>query len=376
MLVLGWRTAVLGLISVQVLVLAAALAVAPRNRAANRILAGLLVVVVGLLTPFTIGFAGVYDAWPWLSFAPFAIPLAVGPLAWAYTVALTTGRAPERMGWHLVPALAQLAWGGVGFALPPSLWDHVSYDMYAPPLIAGATLLSLVAYGWAARQGLSRYRAGLGDVVSDPHRFAATWLGRGLALLIGALALRTGGRLWGMAVGSVGAVDPMGPVLVLSVLALGLGLEGWRHADLLMPVLTPAKAPDPAGRDWRLFGERWAERTRREGWWREPGLSLAELAARLGANRAYLSRALNAGLGVDFVGFVNGLRARAVAEALVAGRDASLTVLAREAGFSSRASFERAFRAEFGTSPSAWREAHGSAPKTAAPLPVSKRAAS
>lgn len=55
-------------------------------------------VIVGVLTPFTIGFAGAYDAWPWLSFAPFAVPLAVGPLLYGYANALTGGRTPIHNG--------------------------------------------------------------------------------------------------------------------------------------------------------------------------------------------------------------------------------------------------------------------------------------
>lgn len=58
MLVFGWRTAVLALVSVQVLLLAVALASTPRNQPANRCLAALIVVLVGMLTPYTIGFAG------------------------------------------------------------------------------------------------------------------------------------------------------------------------------------------------------------------------------------------------------------------------------------------------------------------------------
>ena len=41
------------------------------NRSAQRLLAVLLVVAVLRLMPYVLGFAGAYDAWPWLSFAPF-----------------------------------------------------------------------------------------------------------------------------------------------------------------------------------------------------------------------------------------------------------------------------------------------------------------
>ena len=62
MWVWGWRTAVLALGSAHCLTVAAALLRPARNRVANALLAVLLIVIVGVLTPFTLGFAGAYDA--------------------------------------------------------------------------------------------------------------------------------------------------------------------------------------------------------------------------------------------------------------------------------------------------------------------------
>lgn len=83
-LVFGWRTAVLAVAFGQLLLLATALARQTPNRPANRTLAALLVVLAGTITPWMIGFAGFYDRWRWLSFAPFAISLAIAPLAYLY----------------------------------------------------------------------------------------------------------------------------------------------------------------------------------------------------------------------------------------------------------------------------------------------------
>ena len=95
-LTFGWRSATLTLVIVQLLVLAAALTRPLANRVANRTLAALLVVLAGIVTPWAIGFAGLYDRWRWLTFAPFQITLAVAPLLWLYVGALTTGRWPAR----------------------------------------------------------------------------------------------------------------------------------------------------------------------------------------------------------------------------------------------------------------------------------------
>jgi hypothetical protein len=93
-LVFGWRSAMLGVAAVQMPIVAFAHGRVTANRVANRCLAGQPIVLTGAPTPDIIGFAGFYDSFPWLSFAPFACPLAVAPLLYLYAVALTAGRLP------------------------------------------------------------------------------------------------------------------------------------------------------------------------------------------------------------------------------------------------------------------------------------------
>jgi AraC-like DNA-binding protein len=366
MLVFGWRTAVLALVSLQVLTLAVALLRAPRNRAANRRLAALLLVLVGLLTPYTIGFAGFYDAWPWLSFAPFAMPLAVGPLAFAYVCAWTGQPMRPRLAVHLAPAALHLAYGLACFALPlpqKLAWAEGPDGRWITPAIAILAPLSLGAYTWAAAAALVRYRRGLAQVVTDEARYAQAWLQRALAALVVVLAAWAGFQVWELASGGLSYFQRLNLHLLLAALALYLAVEGWRHAGLRLPALPgPVSASTPA-RDWRATAEAWAAQIDAAGWWRDPDLSLPDLAARLGTNTHYLSRALNEGLGLSFAAFVNGRRARAVAQAIAQGDPRPVLDLALDAGFNSKASFNRAFLAEFGETPSQVRRRQVSEPK-------------
>lgn len=109
-LAFGWRTAVLLTAFVQLVMLAAALVAPIRNRIANRTLAGLLLILAGMITPWMIGFAGFYDKWQWLSFAPFALSLAIAPLVYLYVHSLVTGAWPRRALRHLIPAAVQFAY--------------------------------------------------------------------------------------------------------------------------------------------------------------------------------------------------------------------------------------------------------------------------
>jgi AraC-like DNA-binding protein len=359
-LVFGWRTAVLSMAIAQLLAIAIALTRPISNRTANRTLAALLVALAGIVTPWAIGFAGFYDRWQWLTFAPFAITLAVGPLLWLYGHALIEGAWP-RQGWrHLMPALAQLLFLTAGFLLPMPLksdWASVALPPYGVVTNAG-TVIGLVLYGAAGLRLLARYRARLAEQRSDDARFASRWLSRSIGATLVLLPVWAGYALYD-AIQPLGYLRLMGLHLAIAGFALYLAIEGWRHAALPFPRLEDAPAapePEPVPlRDWRTLGEHWAEQTRAAGWASDPELTLARLARHLGTNSSYLSRALNEGLGLGFSAFVNRLRSATVADALKAGDRRDLLELAFDAGFASKASFNRAFRAEYGMSPSAYR---------------------
>nr|WP_315380312.1 helix-turn-helix domain-containing protein [uncultured Sphingomonas sp.] len=357
-LTFGWRTAVLTVAAVQLLAIAIGLTRVLANRVANRTLAMLLIVLVGILAPWLIGFAGFYDRWRWLTFAPFQITLAVAPLIWLYAHALVTGSWPAR-GWrHLLPAVAQATFLSASFLLAMPLkmrWSDLVHHAYSVATDL-ATLAGLACYGIAGLRLLRRYRARLAGQRSDDHRFAARWLSRAMAATLLLLPIWAAYALWD-AVAPIGYVGLMGLYVAIAAFALYLGIEGWRHATLPFPHLDPVDLPDPAPppRDWRGQAERWAAKVAAERWHCDPDLSLAVLAQRLGTNTNHLSRAVNEGLGLNFSSFIGRMRAETVAAALREGNRADLLDLALEAGFSSKASFNRAFLATYGQTPSAYR---------------------
>ncbi|MEG8026444.1 hypothetical protein QP162_22500 [Sphingomonas aurantiaca] len=110
------------------LVLAAA--IIGRGGMARRSLGALLIVLCGVLTPFTIGYAGFYDRWPWLSFAPFAVPLAMGPLLYAHLYALIFDRSIPR--WHAALPVAQFAYQAIAFCLPLDLRGAFDREVQRP----------------------------------------------------------------------------------------------------------------------------------------------------------------------------------------------------------------------------------------------------
>ncbi len=337
----------LGVLAAQALVLAAALARSRANRVSNLYLAALLAVLAGMLVPFIIGYAGFYDAFPWLSFAPFAVPLAVGPLLYGHVHALALGRAIARRHFAL-PAL-HFAYQAICFPLPLETKNAISERFGEPflaPLLTMAVLASMSGYAFAGWRLARRYAAWAKSQATGPGRAAR--LSRTLAALLILLAARAGYTVWDVAVALIDYFDLFGFYVLLALIGTWLGVEGWRQAAAPFP-------PLPAPADHGRLAETALARLRDEQWWRDPELGLDGMARRLGTNANYLSRALNQDGRPGFAELINGLRAEEVARRLDAGDQADLLAIALESGFGSKASFNRAFRARFGVAPSAYR---------------------
>ncbi|QGN55008.1 helix-turn-helix domain-containing protein [Novosphingobium sp. Gsoil 351] len=364
-LVYGWRSAILSVAFAQLLLLAIALLRPIQNRIANRILAVLLVVLAGVITPWMIGFAGFYDRWQWLSFAPFAISLAIAPLTYFYVVSLTTGRLPQRTWFHLAPAVVQFTYLAGAFLLlrQPFKNDWLTQSSPTHDLIVNlGVVLGLGTYGGLCRSLIGQYRTRLIRQRSDTHRLMLGWLSRAVAALFVLLAIWATYGIWDL-IRPLGYFGLMGLYAAIAAFALFLGIEGWRHSTVPFPTLAELQISEPGTTDWSGKAGEWAGRIIRERIFADPELSVPKLAKILGTNTSYVSRAFNDGLGESFSAYVNRLRCEDVAERLRQGSAGDLLDLALESGFSSKASFNRAFKATFGASPSAYRQAHGSSRK-------------
>ena len=108
------------------------------------------------------------------------------------------------------------------------------------------------------------------------------------------------------------------------------------------------------------MARRWGQLVREHGWWRDPDLTAPLLARHLATNTTYLSRALNDGLGQNFNEFVNRIRIEAVtAELARADLSRDVLAIALDAGFNSKASFNRVFKRITGQTPTDFRRQAG-----------------
>ena len=404
----------------QALVLAVLLAAARRNAAANRLLSALLAVIVLRITPYIIGFAGFYDAYPWLTFAPLELSLAIGPLLYLYVRRLTDGPLPRGWALHLLPAAVQLAYYTAAFSLPlPSKWrwNDAVHEPWLVPLETAAALFSSGVYLAASWRRLGGYQRWLDQNLSNREELRLGWM-RGSLLACGALlALWTAFAFTEWFVRRLSYFDRFPLYLALAVLVYYLALQGWRHVGLVYPLPREAEAASPVDADVPVDGEAgagtggpaalhdaphlplvlapspavlvldeaagaaddedapgaapayaalaaaWSTRVREAQWWREESLTLADLARRLHTSPRTLSRALNEGLGQTFNEFINRMRVNAAAAELRDPlRGGDVLRIAFDVGFSSKASFNRAFKAYTGLTPSELRR-QGAGPR-------------
>ncbi len=147
-------------------------------------------------------------------------------------------------------------------------------------------------------------------------------------------------------------------LLVVTLMVAFLAF-GWRDASLLMPPARPvADAAAPPEADDSQLLARLAALMAQERLYRQDGLTITAVAARLNVPEYRLRRAINQGLGArNFNAWLNQFRIAEARAALAdpAQRQVPILTIALDAGFGSLAPFNRAFRGETGCTPSEYR---------------------
>ena len=373
---ISWGTYSITLLigSLQGLILCCLLLSVKMNRAANRALAVFIFAVVLQITPYTLGFAGFYDRFRWLNFAPFFWELGFGPLIWLYVRQLGHRTAPRCWLWHFVPVALQGAYYLIVCVSVPTALKETYNDQFhvvwAVPILALARCASYGVYAIATLREFRAYQSWLTQHSGQREEYRLQWLSRllltiGCVLLLDALV-----TLLGVFVQRLPYVQEFPLYVAFAILAWVLSMEGWRHAASAYPKMdAPEQTADTVANadvaeagaatprrthDWQALASAWIAQIEREGWYLQPDLNLALVARRLGTNNAYLSRALNEGARQTFSDCINRLRIDA-AKVRLAGQ-ANILDIAFDVGFASKASFNRVFKASTGQTPSAYRE--------------------
>ena len=364
----------------QALLLALALWKRPVNAAANHILSAWTGLVGVDLAVRAAHLAAPDDRWS-LAYAVVGLfPFLHASLFYLYVRALTTGRGFRTRD------LVHLAGFALAFAMAaPQL---VASRSWSAPGIAYALFLYGYALGYvaAALVRIARFRRELRAHRADADRQSLQWLG--------AMALSQA-VIWCIAVlQDIVRIPFVDYYLIYGAVALWVFVIGWfslaqppvpaqpevparperrGHAE---PDARRVRTHDDAGDDARIpeVEARLAQLMAGERLYREPALTIAQLARRSGYPEYLVSVVINRRFGGTFWDYINRLRIEAVREELANPGDArTLLDIAYACGFTSKSTFNAAFKRQLGETPGEYRRRLADAAQASAASPRTPR---
>lgn len=303
-------------------------------------LAGALALTVAshLLCPHVLRSWGV----GWVTGPVLLACIGVPAAFWLFTSALFDDRFRLR-AWHALPLLLLLAAGtaeAVVRAAAPQ-----------PPAALLATLAvssRVIAIGLIVA-ALARALAGHAADLLDARRRLRGWLvGLAAAYMIAVVAVEL--HLRGEAAPAALSALSAGLIVLLAVL--------FGAALLLAGPLTPAQTASSLDVADDALRQRLHSAIETQRVYRREGLTIARLAAHLAVPEYRLRRVVNRTLGFrNFSDFLNHYRIRDARDALEDPARAAVPILtvALELGYQSLSPFNRAFKAQTGLTPSAYR---------------------
>lgn len=350
------------------------------NAAANRVLAAWLALVALDLavkaTYMASGDASLAPAFRVLRLLPFAY----APLFFLYVRTLVTGRGLQwRDLAHATGLLLMLGWMAWRWLSGATLSASGDWDLrwFDPVLFSFA-----LAYLAAGVHQIQRYQRWLRQRRSDADRLPLRWLGAMAAcqcVIWAIAALHAVAELPGVDYHLIYAAVA-GWVCLVGWFSLGqpplaeplpatttTTTEPWDAVGVVAPTSIPAADGDPRYDDVEA---RLAELMGGQALYRDPVLGIARLAQRSGYPEYLVSEVINRRLGGNFYDYVNRHRIDAVRERLADPAETrSILELAYDAGFTSKSTFNTAFKRLAGETPSAFRARHARS-RDGAPAPA------
>lgn len=331
----------------QALLLAQALWRRVENATANRLLAAWLALVGVDLAVKAAWLATSSPAWkPAFDFVGL-FPFLYGSLFYLYVRALTTGRGfKTRDLVHLLGFAA--AWAMRAGGVADGWWWDAFLFSYS------------VSYVLAACWRLLRHRQWLRQRRSDADRLTLRWIE---AIAVGQLVI------WLIAMThSLVSVPGVNYYAIYGAVAAWVCIIGWFSlgqppvvAEAQGAVAEPPASEAPAPEDPRFpeVEARLQALMREHALYREPALTIGQVARRSGYPEYLVSAVINRRMGENFWEWINRKRVDAVAERLADASDTrTILEIAWDCGFTAKSTFNAAFKRQTGQTPSAWRQRH------------------
>ena len=338
------------------------------NRLANRFLALLLFSVgYGMLTQLWIDL-GVYNYYPWLHWLPGNLNYWVGPAFYLYVSALTVPdfRWRPKYAWHLCWLVLEY---------PHNIYHLILGRANPYPLLHNFTeavsayaIFPLLVFSYLSYQLLKKYKASLEQQYSATESLTLHWLNQlyklGAVILIPQVVVYiVDFRIFydfemEFFEGKLLQYDGF-TTLLFAIIIYWLGIGGIRQSQVLLDKDLWQNKPVGPDKDFAVTAGALEKSMEQDRLFLDPELSIGKLADHTGIPSREISTALNQHFQKNFYTFVNEYRVEEVKQKLRDPDFGHLTILsiALDAGFNSKATFNRIFRSYTGSSPRSFRDA-------------------
>ncbi len=336
------------------------------NQAANYFLSLLL---------FSIGYSlaaqlcidlGVYNYYPWLHWLPAKLAYWIGPALYFYVKALTSQPFVFRKAylWHF-------AW--LIFEYPHSIY-HLQLGRGNPyprlhnftEALGAYALFPLLVYAFFSYRLVKDYQKALQDQYSTTESLTLDWLHQlirlvGLLLATAVVMHAVDFRIFydfdmEFFEGTLLQYDGIITFLFVGVI-YWLSIGGLIQSQLSLNREVFVPTDKISAKDYSETIDRLVQTMKEEKLFLDPALSISKLAQHTGLAEREISNALNQQLKKNFYAFVNEFRVEEVKKRLADAQYAHLKILsiAFDAGFNSKATFNRIFKEYTGTSPKSYQ---------------------
>ncbi|PWS29335.1 AraC family transcriptional regulator [Pedobacter yonginense] len=357
---------------------------------ADRLVGWFLLIAALLIVPFMVGFAGWYDNQPYrdvLFFVPFVHSLFIGPLLYFYTRSIFNySFRIKGMDWlHFLPGFMYLM-ATIGTSLIDILYYkgyHFTNEGEDADFADWYTLLStfsVLAYLFLAIRYYNQYKRYTAMATSFADQASLKWL-RNFLYAFALLSVLPVVRLILANFEFFERMRYFGPwyyylgfAIVVYYIAINAFhavylplhklqfypslLSGFEEEKTLAIVETREEnnsIASPAKPDAKMIGlgNELVALMEKETLFERSDLTLSEVAKKLGTNQVLLSRVVNQQFGLNFNDYINKYRVNAVIErlSLPAFKNQTLLAIAFDAGFNSKATFNRSFKKFTGKTP-------------------------
>lgn len=321
----------------------------------------LLLLSSSLITPF-IGFANVYDLNQWLTYFPFSILYSYGVCVWFYTRHLTDSQRKFsfRDLLFFIPTAIYLGYRFFLFSHSDEWkgWYNTTYNHTAQTFIFVTELVWNLFFLYLAIAHYRKYRSWLNENYSDTEKIKFDWLRNFLyvfaaVLILGALFDFTDSFLF-----KLSYVQYFYFEIILSLVTYYLAIAGYLRSQTIELHFVETKIGSTeqktaliSATELEKLKQKLLDVMQTTRPYLEPTITLTDLARNVGVNTSVLSHVINKGFGKNFNDFVNGYRIDEVKAKLTGADESTLTAIAFDSGFNSKATFNRAFKKFTGTTP-------------------------